>query len=475
MNLRFVTGVWGKWHTDVFLSINLPSLLASGNFPKVGKKGANVFDVYSSTTDAETIRRSKIFQTISATIPTTLTALNDRQLGTSAVGQEEIWRKGAELARKAGQAVVFLAPDMFWSNGAMAEIAASFERGNRAIYMTVLRALEETFAPAILSRPGRSTAGSLSISKQELTKLIFKHFQALHMVSQYRAPYQLFHQEHLFWMIPEEGLLARTLAAHSLGIDPSFFILNEKFSPNRVSASDPIEFAPGNQDIFGVSLTPLFKDIDWYFDQRNFDDNYRGEWWTVFANPVHPRLASVPFKFTLGGTAIAPWQSAEHASASVVRRSLIARDLHYLRIGLKSDERCSQAALLIAVAAQGKLLSRWHDRSPLTFLVPVNQAFADLPHWFEEIMNPREERQLFHLLRRHVIRDTIDLDATTHLEARRPPKYGTYHARTVRTLDRRNLAVEHKAGAVTIGGAEVLGKIDVANGSVCYLIDRVLF
>lgn len=441
VDFRFITAVWGDWHTSTFLTINLPSLLAAKNFPEVGRNTESIFDIYSTPTDARKIVNSEIFARVSKVIRTRVTEFGGEG-GTGTIAQEGVWNVAADLAQSAGQVAVFLAPDMFWSNGAMAELVASFEHGAGAVYMTVLRATEETLAPVILAQPGYGLDGALSVDKEDLAKLAFVHLQPLHMVSQYGAPYQLFHHEHLFWMIPAEGFLVRTLAAHSLAIDQRIFKRNHRFSPDRVTASDPIEFAPANKAIFGVSLTPLFKDFDWYFDQKTYDDNFRGMWWKVFENPIHPRLANVPFRFSASDPVTPAWADAERSSTAVIRRSLLAKELDYLRYALRQDDRCSRSLFLIAVAVCSGLLNRLYGRNPLTLLVPVNSAFDVLPPWFSDVLvDPSGRRDLHSIIRSHIVPGLID---ETHEILRK-------------------------------AGASVLGRIELDSGNLCYLIDRILF
>ena len=53
MRCHILTAVWGTWHTDTFINLNLPSLLAPGNLPAFASRIDTTYVIGTSVSDGK--------------------------------------------------------------------------------------------------------------------------------------------------------------------------------------------------------------------------------------------------------------------------------------------------------------------------------------------------------------------------------------------------------------------------------------
>ena len=69
-HLQFVTAVWGKGHTQVFLDLGLPSLLSAGNIPGMVSRNIYKYHLFTQKADFETIETALPFKRLQETTET---------------------------------------------------------------------------------------------------------------------------------------------------------------------------------------------------------------------------------------------------------------------------------------------------------------------------------------------------------------------------------------------------------------------
>src|SRR3954451_7456497 len=71
---HFSTVVWGPWHTGIFLDVNLPSLLTSGNLPAFAAQHSVTYRIFTSKRDIARITASRASQQAREIVPFELIA-----------------------------------------------------------------------------------------------------------------------------------------------------------------------------------------------------------------------------------------------------------------------------------------------------------------------------------------------------------------------------------------------------------------
>src|SRR5581483_9365276 len=75
MLIHLSTVVWGTWHIEAFLEVNLPSLLAPGNLPVLAARHQTEYFIYTTAEDIPRIESSPAFIRAKAFLPIQLLAI----------------------------------------------------------------------------------------------------------------------------------------------------------------------------------------------------------------------------------------------------------------------------------------------------------------------------------------------------------------------------------------------------------------
>lgn len=487
MRFHFVTPVWGKWHTSIFLSVNLPSLFSPNNFPGLVQKHECYSEIYTRRSDAKTIRSSAAYKRLSSLMPVMLVELEDRQFSGGPISnQHKLWRMGLKSAKETGAVCVLMIPDNCWSDGSMLELGNVFASGKRLAYMTLLRVTEETFVSELHNMYGSTANGVISLPPSELLRLAMRHIHPIQASLLRGSPHACFHHDQLSWAVPPEGFLVRAPTGHSFAVDPGHYELNDgHHSPMDLKDLDAVFFYTDSDKLLGVSLTPLWKDVDWYYDGRAYDAVEIGKWWLHFDNPIHWTLASQRFCYHAGDMSVDLWRPAERDSDATLRDAYFAREIVRVWRAFKDDLGCRTAAMILAVAEMaGHLHRRWRYRGPFTIFAPTDEALAEMRSGFlKQLLEPGNENQLMQVLGNHVVYGAVRLPVTTIPQRAYELAVGVieevpedYREEIrVTTVNGSELIIENRAGGgPEINGAKILCGKPLLGGNVVYAVDGVL-
>ena len=124
-------------------------------------------------------------------------------------------RRGAGDANQANAALVFLAADIFMSEGALASVVRRHATGSRAVVCTNLRLNRETFVASLAALGGirmLPPRDLISVALQHLHPFTRAHFADTS--PSVRLP------TGVYWPVPNEGLVARSFHLLPLMVDP---------------------------------------------------------------------------------------------------------------------------------------------------------------------------------------------------------------------------------------------------------------
>jgi hypothetical protein len=145
-----------------------------------------------------------------------------------------------------------------------------------------------------------------------------------------------------------------------------------------------------------LSLTPLWKDLDWYMEPRRPDPLRIGRWWLIYDSPINQYIARQYFRFRTGGDEAA-WRRVERESDAFVRHCLAAREILRVALTLPGLGCHTAAEFLAQVLAAHRLARDWRDQGPFLILVPCDSAFDGSPP------EPADRRKATAMIRAHLV------------------------------------------------------------------------
>jgi fasciclin domain-containing protein len=212
------------------------------------------------------------------------------------------------------------------------------------------------------------------------------------------------HPEMLFWAVPGEGLLLRVLAREMFLFNPRKLRLNmANLIGSEIDPSE-IQFVSDSDQLFAVSLAELGKDVDWHMKLRPADPVEIGRWWLNYDSPVNDAIASHKIRWHFNPVTDAEWRRREFVGDIFIRRCGVVREGLRLRAAAQ-ELGCSKAAQLIAFAVHHRVLEHVvRGQGAATILLPVNAAFAKLPHGLlDHLLTQEGRREFIRFLRAHLI------------------------------------------------------------------------
>ena len=408
--LQIVTAVWGRWHIDAFLNINLPTLLAPGNFPVLAKTCDIHYVIYTNRHDQAELKESTIISVLSLLMTVEIRLLEDHVLMDPIAAHHLAWERATDEAKKAGSFILMMPPDVAWADRSFGNVGHLLSEGYRAIFMTYLRAEENSFS-ATLGMERKSEDGSLSISSDRMVELCINCLHPLMAAYLADSEYFPIHPEMMIWAVPGEGLLVRVLAREMFLFDPREITLNKMRLPKDSVSPEDGYFIADSEELFGVSLAPIGKDAEWHLTPHHADPIEVGGWWSVYDSGVNDFIVSHHIRWHFAPTTESKWKAKERQSDLFIRRAAAVREgIRFWQIAHKLH--LPKVAGLIAVAAQNGIMPRAlvGRGKTVAVLLPTERAFdnLDVDH-FNRLYTFEGSQKLSRLLRAHIIMlDDID-------------------------------------------------------------------
>lgn len=465
-----VTAVWGEWHTRVFTTMNLPSLLAPGNLPEFCRRISASYVIYTPPDCAAAIAGTPAFKALSALMPIEIVDLAGVDLSNPIDAHVDLWSRGAERARREGSFILTVHPDFVWADGAFATIAGLLEAGRKAIYFMCIRVVAETFETDVQAKPAKPTdkpaqleSAAIRFAPRELMALTIKHMHPLHAAYLRDSGNFPQHMEYVIWPVEGEGFIMRLFANSALCLDLNQLSLDPNCSLAHLDNPEDIAFIDDSDDMYAVSLTPLQHARNWYFTRRHANADEIGAWWLGFDGVVQRRLAARSLRFHTGDRTEAAWRRVERQSDFFVHQITTACDM--VRLCRTLDMLgCRHGAELLATALYGNRLRRkWLWAGPVTVFCPGDDAFAALGETgWNALLAPENADHLFAAITAHVVNEPLN-----------PPNH-TGIAVEARTIGGGRVVLETDGPRLTVNGRAVSDHVDLPHGHRLYLIDGFL-
>jgi hypothetical protein len=430
-----VTAVWGNRFVDLFLRYALPSLLAEGNIPSASRDGDGLYVIVTTKESAAHIRRSDVVQRLRDHIAVEIIA-QDIPAGNPHLLHVAAWKLATRRAARERRHVIFGAADMVWGDGSFTEMLNPLRRGKSAAFLLGHRVTSETTIPLIDAyRNNESLA--LSIPRRKLADITVRNLAPLaasYLRDSRRMPA---HIEHVYYPIPKEGLTFQSTTTHVWAFDPSRIEVTDMWTPKTVGNRDELEFLSDSDRFIAVSLTPLFHQVSWFYDTRQFDLLFEGAVAAHFFGGHVDYMWRVPFLLHTGARTSALWRRQE-------RLALIERGNAYalataIRVIRALNEHGLRAAASICAAAIScrRATKRLPLDKPFVLLVPSNEAIRR--ERVHDLLRIGREKELWSAILNHVI-------------IGEPPSNG---ATTFNTVGGRQVLLSSKRGALFVNSIPV--------------------
>jgi uncharacterized surface protein with fasciclin (FAS1) repeats len=471
--IQFCTVVWGDWHVDAFLSLAIPSLLAPGNLPAFVREHDSRFHIITSQRDAERIRVSKAFRHLETVLPARIAplgpeAFQGETLDDHVRNQHQRVQEAVASARAEAALPVLIAPDVCWGDGSFARLATIIHSPQAVIYIKHARVIDETVRPAILANGANHEDGVIRLTHREIAALAVEHLHPLLAIYLPDTEHWSEHAEYSLWPAPGEGFQLRVLASDGFVLDRDSNLRHDMRSSATLAASNV--FCPGPDEVSGLSLTPLGKDVDWYFTLRKPSPLQAGDWWRVFDHSHNTMLSSKHFSFFATDRTESVLRETDRRSDRWIRRAKASLRLAQIRQRLRENWQGHRAAILASATSHCPELYRLAlDPSPLTIFVPTTAALDALPGWVWESLTDRSRTgELAYFVESHTVRGAVTVARALTwrwlLGARETPAFLTVNGTA--------LNIEYQRLQATVNGAEIQQALTAASGDRIYLVNR---
>jgi len=412
MVVYYVCSVWGDWHINTLKLITLPSLCASQNLPAVASSHEIKFEIFTTKQDREKILALPIVQHLSSLVDLTITIASDEQDPATHL-HIEWWIDCAEKARQANGIVHVIHPDSVWPNGSLLRAVEIMESGKAGIVFPWIRAVSETFVPAIRARGQLDQTSAIEISSRELMKLTNEHIHPNFLcmcrgVS--TGGYPIAH----CYPVSDEGIIYRYFQHEVAVVDPNRCQPNFRFK--ALSGSVPEEFylIETSDDLCYVEVGALVKDFGLYtigIAQSSLEIIKNS---LVPENDVHlnEHLSRSHSKFIFKEPASPGWETAKFEADQMMSDALTLRRMVAIRNILKERGEIKVAQFLALSVLSGALVAPVQSGKRYAILLPQNTVFQDLENdpTFEHLISNENKALLTEHLDDKVISETTELN-----------------------------------------------------------------
>ena len=465
-SVLMVTVAWGDWHVDAHLRANLPSLLADGNLPGFVERHDLRYVVYTAEEDIDRLRNDPAMQRVARLMRVEMRLVPKEDKANPIATHHRLWAAAAAEARAAGGFVLYMPPDVAWSDGSFMHLADLLNQGFSAIFMTYLRVVCETFVPALRERVA-ADGTTIAIEARDLVRLSLSHLHPLMAAHARRSRYFPVHPEMILWPVRNEGVCVRVLAREMFLFDPGDLTTNRA----RLAAGTPdasrIAVIDDSDALYAISLAPLGKDVAWHTTPRRADPIDVANWWLSYESQANDLIAGTGIAWHQAPKSPDRWRRVEVASGLWVER------VRGLREALRAWRHLTQhgnhtPAMLLAAAIYNGVLMRIAGRKPgaAIILVPVEASFQALPlDWVERAADPGV---LARLIGRHVVLDVAASPRPLH------ERLGDAPAIELTVADGAPITLRRAAEGLRIGDALITSAPQPVGGHIAYDVDGLV-
>lgn len=323
-----------------------------------------------------------------------------------------LWRRAIEDARRDGAMVLFVPPDVIWSQSSFGHIGEVAATGKHAIFMAYMRVVSETAVPAVRRLFQDPSTGVIDAPSRALVDLGMRHIHPLTLTYCRDSPNFPIHPEFILWPVGREGYLMRVLVREMFAYDPRHFDLNpQALLAHRPDPAD-VHYITDSDDLFSLSLAPLAKDVEWYAKPQRLDPLNLGAWWLRYDSPANDVVAGHYFYIHREERTPRAWREAELQSDVLLERIAGMREVLRVLTAMQTANLAYAEQVLAAALIETKLARFIRPNGgAATILLP---GAAATYRWLfdRDPQAPRGAmtRSLLRLLLDHVVAGYVELE-----------------------------------------------------------------
>lgn len=470
--LLMSTAVWGDWHMMVHLTVNLPTLLAPGNLPTLAAACDMQYLIFTRRSDHARIESDPAIAKIRALgVEVKIEFLPPNILKDPIAAHHAAWDMATKRAGDDGSLLLLMPPDVAWGGRSFSSVVDRLERGERAIFMTYLRAESVSFIKALNGRKDIDDV-ALDVSQNDMVDLCMRSFHPLMAASVRDSDFFPTHPEMILWPVPGEGVAVRVLAREMFLFDPSFFNLNHAALPDLPLQRGEASFICDSDDLFAVSLAEIGKDVQWHIRPQEASPMTIAPWWLRYDSKSNDFMAAQKIRWHFKPVTETKWRAVEAGCDVFVRRIAAVRE--GMRVWQIAQTRtCTKSGRILAYMLNtGAMARAVKGKEGAIVFLPRNEAFAEN----DRAAGPTtpdlaDESALIKLVRAHfapVSFETVDCDDPIRqcLNGARSGQLEGAGGPLPIMLD--------DDDALTVGGAKIVSKPIRTGSLVIYLVDNLI-
>jgi tetratricopeptide (TPR) repeat protein len=353
--------------------------------------------------DAPALEQAPAFTRLRERVDIRFSLFDPSEIDTTDYGEHgAFWRRGLDLARRNGEVLFFIIPDLLYATGTLVRWAERFVEGRRAIFTIGPQVALETVMPELEQRfPGHESACALD--RDQVLDLLGRHLHPLHAAMRHDARRRPTHPEYDLRLLPGRGMVVREMVSHPFCVDPGFYSTLKHYGPE--DHLDTLAFEPCST----VSIEPILKRVQGYYRPWPLDEDRLsnlGAWWERFTTAACERESNHPFD--LARQQDEEWRAARVravAAGGFYRSQVIAAGkLYRLFVALRTHRYFRAADILAAAVYAGRLRRRIGVRRRAIILVPTDRALSGPDgDKIRALLLPGRERELHELISDHVL------------------------------------------------------------------------
>jgi hypothetical protein len=323
MIFHFITVVWGQEYTDFFTDVVIPNQLSPGNLPAFCSERC-VYKIYTPEENRNTITNSLAFKKLNEIMAAEIVNIgqNIDIVINQHLAMSECHKAVIDDAAKSDAVIVFLSPDVFFSDGSFARLLQLAKSGKSVIMIAGVRVTKETFVSSLRRDCPQKNDCEISVSSRQLVKLMIENLHPISQTLLWDSPQFSVHPSHLYFKVSGEGLLARCYHLHPLLIKPT----SERSSFSSTIDGDlvfnsyrcfkDIYVVTDSDEILGCELSNSEKRLE--KPRPNKSSPFRVAWWAKqCANQYHRNYLKYKIRFKTKDCASC-WADVERYSDKVV-------------------------------------------------------------------------------------------------------------------------------------------------------------
>lgn len=397
--------LWGDWHVDAFLKLNLRSMLAPGNMPEFASKIQTQYIIYTPASDQKRIEKSSAFQKLKELVEVRFVELSAEDIGQPIPTHQKIWDIAIRDALQRQSYIILMPPDVIWSENSLGHLADLVLKGKKAVFLNWhLRSVADTLIPQFYKKYGEN-GENVCVSGQELVQMSLEHLHPI--CGAYLRNSECFprHPEMIFWPVENEGVLMKVLALTPFIFDPRQVALTKTKLVAQCDKPEDMHFVTDSDDLFMVSLAPLGKDFDWYRRIEKMNYVSISKWWTYYDSGMNDLLVQANYRLHCKPCTEEVWQKREYSARILMRKLVYVRELYRIYAAAR-ELKCNYAASIIASALYTGCAEHLLKKgAPVTVFLPEDDALKGV--WNSKIhplIQPSSKKSLIRYLKAHFLR-----------------------------------------------------------------------